>query len=147
MSHFENLNEKICLLENLEFALNSSHGFFKIIWPCSVWFAYKNTLLSHYSDSKIAEKEVLKEMIKKLFSILLSGMPLKFVLSLILFSVFLYELFRLIKKGILANFADGNILYVSNKDLTNLLELPQNEIKITTEWLENNNIVVNPSKL
>ena len=86
-------------------------------------------------------------MIRKLFSILLSGMPLKFVLGLILFSVFLYELFRLIKKGILANFADGNILYVSNKDLTNLLELPQNEIKITTEWLENNNIVVSPSKL
>ena len=86
-------------------------------------------------------------MIRKLFSILLSGMPLKFVLGLILFSVFLYELFRLIKKGIRANFADGNILYVSNKDLTNLLELPQNEIKITTEWLENNNIVVSPSKL
>ena len=44
------------------------------------------------------------------------------------------------------NFADNNTIYVSSKDLTELLETLQKECETSINWLKTNNMIVNPDK-
>ena len=65
-----------------------------------------------------------------------------FILSPILFNVFLNDLFLFIKKAELANFPDHSALYVGNKDLTKLLKPLQNECEIVIESFKNNELLL-----
>ena len=51
------------------------------------------------------------------------------ILGPVLFNLFINDLFFFIKEAELANFADGNAIYVGSKDLTELLEILRKECK------------------
>ena len=65
-----------------------------------------------------------------------------FILSPILFNVFLNDLFLFIRKAELANFPDHSALYVGNKDLTKLLKPLQNECETVIESYKNNELLL-----
>ena len=65
-----------------------------------------------------------------------------FILSPILFNVFLNDLFLFIKKAELANFPNHSTLYLCNKDLTKLLKALQNECEIVIVSFKNNELLL-----
>ena len=56
------------------------------------------------------------------------------------------DLFLLIPKTFLQNYADDNALSASSTDVASLLELLSQESNTTTDWLISNHMIVNPKK-
>ena len=54
--------------------------------------------------------------------------------------------FFFIKDAELANFADGNTIYIGRKDLTKLLEILRKECETAISWFKTNKIIVKQNK-
>ena len=77
---------------------------------------------------------------------LFSGVPQGSILGLILFNLFINNLFFFIKDADLANFEDDNKIYVGSKDLTELLEMSRKECETVINWFKSNKRIVNLNK-
>ena len=106
----------------------------------------KKSLTFLYSYLKRRKQGVKINDTKSLYQILLSGVPQGFILGPVLFNLFINDLFLFIKKADLANFADDNTLYVSKKNLAEVLEVLERECETAINWFKENNMIVNPDK-
>ena len=106
----------------------------------------KKSLTFLYSYLKRRKQGVKINDTKSLYQILLSGVPQGFILGPVLFNLFINDLFLFIKEADLANFADDNTLYVSKKNLAEVLEVLERECETAINWFKENNMIVNPDK-
>ena len=96
-----------------------------------------------YSCLKHRKQSVKTNDTESIFQILLSGVRQESLLGPILFNLSINDYSFSLKK---LNFADNNTIYVSSKDLTELLEILQKECETSINWLKTNNMIVNPDK-
>ena len=66
----------------------------------------------------------------------LSEVPQGSVLGLVLLNVFLNDLFLFIKQAALPNYADENTLAYFSMNLSKLIEVLQEEIRVALSWLK-----------
>ena len=106
----------------------------------------KKSLTFLYSYLKRRKQGVKINDTESLYQILLSGVPQGSILGPVLFNLFINDLFLFIKEADLANFADDNTLYVSKKNLAEVLEVLERECETAINWFKENNMIVNPDK-
>ena len=99
-----------------------------------------------YSYLKRRKQGVKINDTESLYQILLSGVPQGSILGPVLFNLFINDLFLFIKEADLANFADDNTLYVSKKNLAEVLEVLERECETAINWFKENNMIKNPDK-
>ena len=68
------------------------------------------------------------------------------ILGPLLFNIFLNDLFFFIKDIYLANYADDNTTYATNKDISILLKTLEEETSILLNWFTNNEMKPNADK-
>ena len=69
--------------------------------------------------------------------------PKRSIVDLILFRVFINELFRFIKEANLANFAYDSFIYALCKDIDRLIKSLEKESEVSIKRFEEINMVVN----
>ena len=106
----------------------------------------KKSLTFLYSYLKRRKQGVKINDTESFNQILLSGVPQGSILGPVLFNLFINDLFLFIKEADLANFADDNALYVSKKNLAEVLEVLERECETAINWFKENNMIVNPDK-
>ena len=74
------------------------------------------------------------------------GLPQVSVLGPILFNIFINDLFLLLTKSDLHNFAGDNTIAVTCKNLNDLLHKLKKESESAVDWFRNNNMIANPDK-
>ena len=70
----------------------------------------------------------------------------RIVPGLILFNIYLNDLFYLTEFAKVCNFADDTTFFVCDKDLHSLIKRPKNDSLLATEWFQNNNMKLNQDK-
>ena len=84
--------------------------------------------------------------IHSFFQILLSIVPQGSILGLLLFNIFLSDLFYFIKDAHLLNFADDHTTATFSNSVDDLITDLQKESENAIDWLRLNKMVVNPNK-
>ena len=77
---------------------------------------------------------------------LLYGVPQGSILGPLLFNIYLTELFFLIEKSSIANYADDCSLYSSGDKSQDVIKTLENDSKILFNWFETNGMKANPDK-
>ena len=68
------------------------------------------------------------------------------ILGLLLFNIFLNDIFLSLQKCDLANYADDSTLYTSDKNISNIMNFLSHDFTILSKWFYNNFMVLNPDK-
>ena len=68
------------------------------------------------------------------------------ILGPLLFNIFINELFFSVTKSEVCNFAGGNTLYSSNKDLDHVFNNPYPSLNNIPDWFKFNSLKANPDK-
>ena len=68
------------------------------------------------------------------------GVPQGSLLGSLLFNVFINDIFMLIEKSEICNFADDNTIYDCGGDLSNILENLKHDMKILLTWFRINSL-------
>ena len=80
------------------------------------------------------------------FKLILSGVPQGSILRPILFNVFSNDLYMLLNSNNLFNFADDNTISAFSETVEGLINILQTETEKSLDWMENNDMIVNPDK-
>ena len=65
------------------------------------------------------------------------------ILGLLLFNIFLNDLFLFVENSDLSNYADDNTLYSSGNDLEKVKQTLRQDLEIVTKWFYENYMVLN----
>ena len=79
-----------------------------------------------------------------LFKLILSGVPQGSILGL--FNVFINDLHMLLNSNNLFNFADDNTISAFSETVEGLMNILQTKTEKSLDWMENNDMIVNPDK-
>ena len=74
------------------------------------------------------------------------GVPQGSILGPLLFNAFINDIFLVIKKIEICNFADDNTIYDCGEDLSNILENLKPDMKVLLKWFIINSLQANPGK-
>ena len=74
------------------------------------------------------------------------GVPQDSISELLLFSIFVNDLFLSVSSSNLSNYADDNTLYISGYNLKEVKEALLNDLNKVTEWFFENYMVLNSGK-
>ena len=74
------------------------------------------------------------------------GVPQDSISELLLFSIFVNDLFLSVSSSNLSNYADDNTLYISGYNLKEVKEVLLNDLNKVTEWFFENYMVLNAGK-
>ena len=75
-----------------------------------------------------------------------AGVPQGSILSPLLFNIFINDIFLLLQKCYLANYADDSTMYTSDKRVSTIIGSLRHEFTILSKWFYNNFMVRNPEK-
>ena len=75
-----------------------------------------------------------------------AGVPQESTLSPLLFNIFINNIFLLLQKCYLANYADDSTMYTSDKRVSAFINSLRHEFTILSEWFYNKFMVRNPEK-
>ena len=106
----------------------------------------KNILILLFAYLKNRKESVRIKTNHSSFLELLSGEPQGFIIGTLLFNIFLNNLFLLIKKALLHNYADDNTLSAFATDIDDLIEILMDESQKEIDWLKLNQMKINPKK-
>lgn len=68
------------------------------------------------------------------------------ILGLLLFPVFINDIFRFIEEGEIWNFADHNTIYDCGEDSSYILQNLKHRMKLLLKWFRINSLLANPGK-
>ena len=123
-----------CLPHDLTIAKFEAYGLSKI--SLSLLLDY---LTSRKQRVKIGSSYSIWNEIKR-------GVPQGSILGPLLFNTFINDIFMLIEKTEICNFADDNTIGDCGEDLSNILENLKNDLKVLLKWFKINFLQANPSK-
>ena len=75
-----------------------------------------------------------------------SAVPQGSVLGPLFFNIFINDIFLFLQKCDLANYADDNTMYTSDKRLSTIVDSLRHEFTILSKWFYNDFMVLNPEK-
>ena len=77
---------------------------------------------------------------------LIAGVPQGSILGPLLFNIFINDLFLIIEKCTLCNYADENTLYACHQTLDDVIVALRRDFSKLSEWFHKNSMVLNPEK-
>ena len=92
-------------------------------------------------------KHVCINNVYSTFLELISGVPQGSVLRALLSNIFLNDLYMLITKASLHNYADDNTLSEYSSDLNSLIDILIKESQTSINWFKANDMIVNPKRI
>ena len=105
---------------------------------------FSRSLLKHYSANRKQRIKVGPSYSDWLE--IISGIPQGSILGLLLFNIFINDIFFEIKKSNICNFADDNTLYFCSQDLQSVIENLIYDVKGILTWFKINSKKANPKK-
>ena len=75
-----------------------------------------------------------------------AGVPQGSILSPLFFNIFINDIFLLLQKCYLANYADDSTMYTSDKRVSTIIGSLRHEFTVLSKWFYNNFMVCNPEK-
>ena len=75
-----------------------------------------------------------------------AGVPQGSIISPLLFNIFINDIFLLLQKCYLANYADDSTMYTSDKRVSTIIGSLRHEFTILSKWFYNKFMVCNPEK-
>ena len=99
-----------------------------------------------YSYLKCRKQSININNVHSMFQILLSSVPQRSILGLLLFKIFTNDLFYFLKDAQLLNFVDDNTIATFSNSVDDLITDLQKESGNAIDWFRSNKIVVNLGK-
>ena len=102
-------------------------------------------MLHYFVRIKRHKQNVSINNTHSVFQILLSGVPQSLVLGLLLFNIFINDLYFWLSKTDL-NFADVNTISAAENIIEKLISTLEQDSQAAIAWFKINEIIVNPDK-
>ena len=106
----------------------------------------KDSLILFFSYLKDRKQAVKVNNTISSFMTLVSGIPQGSILGPLLFNIFINVIVFFLKEFDLANYADDDTITTWANSIKELINTLQNESEIAIDWLESNQMIVNPDK-